>query len=141
MNLEEAKKSQIQAAIDNGKSKVGNDERKVVKANRKTANSRLKQSESEEARKREEALIKATLKDKDEKGADDDEGWDSVEEDFPHIKLDDLKTLSEQLADMKIQGDDEEQDDDEDFEDEDDEEESKKKKGGKKEEAKKPAKK
>jgi hypothetical protein len=66
-----------------------------VKASRKTEDSRLKHAESEESRKREEALIKATLKDKDEKGDDEDEGWDSVEEDFPHIKLDDLKNLNE----------------------------------------------
>jgi hypothetical protein len=115
-----------------------------VKATRKTDDSRLKHAESEESRKREEALIKATLKDKEEKGADDEDGWDSVEEDFPHIKLDDLKNLNEQLAGMKIQGDDDEEGDDEDFDDDDDEDESDKKKAvkpAKKEEVKKPAKK
>lgn len=110
----------------------------------------MKHAESEEARKREEALIKATLKEKGEKGNDDDDdGWDSVEEDFPHIKLDDLKNLNEQLAGMKIKGDDEDdEEDDDDFEDDEDEGEDDKKKpapakGGpppakKKEESKKP---
>ena len=50
-----------------------------------------------------EAIVKATLKQKGEKGTEqDDEGWDSVEEDFPHIKLDDLKDLQTQLAGMQI---------------------------------------
>jgi hypothetical protein len=40
-----------------------------------------------------------------------------VEEDFPHIKLDDLKDLESQLAGMKIEGEDDEDEDDEDFED------------------------
>jgi hypothetical protein len=127
MNLEEQKKSQIQSAIDSGKGKVGKDERKIVKGARKTEEGRLKHAESEESRKREEALIKATMREKGEKGEDeDDDGWDSVEEDFPHIKLDDLKTLSEQLAGMKIKGDDDEEGedkDDDDFEDDDEDEE------------------
>lgn len=62
------------------------------------------------------------MKDKNEKVDDEDEGWDSVEEDFPHVKLDDLKTLNEQLAGMKIQGEDDDDDNDEGFEDEEDEE-------------------
>ena len=106
----------------------------------------MKHAESEESRKREEALIKATLKEKGEKGDDDDDGCDSVEEDFPHIKLDDLKNLNEQLAGMKIKGDDEDDEgDDDDFEDDEDEVEEKAStsKGGsapakKKEESKKP---
>jgi hypothetical protein len=126
MDLEEAKKSQVQSAIDSGKGKVGKDERKIVKGTRKTDEGRLKHAESEETRKREEAIIKATLKDKNEKGAEDDEeGWDSVEEDFPHIKLDDLKDLGEQLAGMKIQGD-HDDDEDGDFEDEDEPQQKKK---------------
>lgn len=59
--------------------------------------------ETEETRKLNEAIVKATLKQKGEKGTEqDDEGWDSVEEDFPHIKLDDLKDLQTQLAGMQI---------------------------------------
>ena len=98
----------------------------------------MKHAESEEARKKEEAIIKATLKDKNEKGAEDDEeGWDSVEEDFPHIKLNDLKELGEQLAGMKIKGD--HDGDDEEGDSEDDELQQKRKaaRGGKVEEAKK----
>jgi hypothetical protein len=104
MNIEEeAKKSNVQAAIDSGKKQVGGDERKIVKGARKTEGGRLKHAESEESRKREEALIKATLKEKHEKGEGvDEDGWDSVEEDFPHIKMDELKDLNEQLAGMKI---------------------------------------
>jgi hypothetical protein len=144
MNIEESKKSQVQSALDSGKGKVGKDERKVVKASRKTEEGRGKHAESEEARKREEALIKATLKEKGEKGDEDDDGWDSVEEDFPHIKLDDLKNLNEQLAGMKIQGDDDDDEgDDDDFEDEEDEKPAASKGAAakKKEEAKKPSKK
>ena len=138
INLEESKKSQIQTAIDSGKSKVSGEQRKIVKGNRKTDEGRQKHAESEESRRKEEALIKATLKEKNEKGEDDDEGWDSVEEDFPHVKLDELKDLNDQLADMKIQGEDEDGDDG--FEDDDEEDEKSKKKpakGGKKEEVKK----
>jgi hypothetical protein len=127
MNLEEAKKSQIQSAIDAGKGKVGKDERKIVQGARKTDEGRLKHAESEEARKKEEAIIKATLKDKNEKGAEDDEdGWDSVEEDFPHIKLDDLKKLGEQLAGMKIEGENDDDENDDDFEDDDEPQKKKK---------------
>ena len=127
MNLEEAKKSQIQSAIDAGKGKVGKDERKIVQGTRKTDEGRLKHAESEEARKKEEAIIKATLKDKNEKGAEDDEdGWDSVEEDFPHIKLDDLKKLGEQLAGMKIEGENDDDENDDDFEDDDEPQKKKK---------------
>jgi hypothetical protein len=138
MNLEEVKKSQIQSAIDSGKGKVGNDERKIVKGARKTDEGRMKHAESEEARKKEEAIIKATLKDKNEKGAEDDEdGWDSVEEDFPHIKLNDLKELGEQLAGMKIQGD-HDSDEEGDFKDDDELQQKRKAaRGGNIEEAKK----
>lgn len=103
MNLtaEEAKVSAVQAGLDRGKAKVGGEERTVTKAVRKTKEGRERQAESEETRKREEALIQATLKQKN-KDESDEEGWESVEEDYPHIKLDDLKDLEEQLAGMQI---------------------------------------
>ena len=42
-----------------------------------------------------------------------------MEEDYPHIKLDDLKTLEQKLAGMQIEGDDEDDDEDDgEFEDE-----------------------
>ncbi len=47
-----------------------------------------------------------------------------MEEDYPHIKLDDLKDLQSQLEGMQIKGDDEDSDEDlgdEDFEDEEEE--------------------
>ena len=125
MNIEQDDKSKTQADLDKGLTKVGSEERRVAKGSRKTQEGKQKQAETEEQRKKNEAIVKATLKQKGEKGTEeDDEGWDSVEEDFPHIKLDDLKDLASQLEGMKIEGADE--DDDEDFEDEDeDEEESK----------------
>ena len=125
MNIEQDDKSKTQADLDKGVTKVGSEERRVAKGSRKTQEGKQKQAETEEQRKKNEAIVKATLKQKGEKGTEeDDEGWDSVEEDFPHIKLDDLKDLASQLEGMKIEGADE--DDDEDFEDEDeDEEESK----------------
>lgn len=125
MNIEQTDdKSKTQSDLDKGVTKVGSEERRVAKGSRKTQEGKQKQAETEEQRKKNEAMIKATLKQKGEKGADDeDDGWDSVEEDFPHIKLDDLKDLASQLEGMKIEG--AEDDDDEEFEDQDDEEESK----------------
>ncbi len=128
MNIDQAADSKTQSDLDKGVTKVGSEERRVAKASRKTQEGKQKQAETEEQRKKNEAIIKATLKQKGEKGTEeDDEGWDSVEEDFPHIKLDDLKDLASQLEGMKIEGG--EDDDDEDFEDddEDEEEESKQK--------------
>lgn len=105
----------------------------MAKGARKTKEGKERQAQSEEARRKEEAIIKATLKDKNDKDGGDSEGWESVEEDFPHIKLDDLKDLQDQLQGMQI----EDGDDDEDFES-DEEEGAKDKKGGaKKEETKK----
>ena len=118
-------KSKTQADLDKGVTKVGSEERRVAKGSRKTQEGKQKQAETEEQRKRNEAIVKATLKQKGEKGTEEnDEGWDSVEEDFPHIKIDDLKDLASQLEGMKIEGG-EDDEDDEDFEDDDDEEESK----------------
>lgn len=59
-------------------------------------------------------LLKATLKDKNEVEQEDN-GWESVEEDYPHIQLDDLKSIEEQLAGMKIK---DENEDDDDYEEE-----------------------
>ncbi len=121
MNIEQDDKSKTQADLDKGVTKVGSEERRVAKGSRKTQEGKQKQAETEEQRKKNEAIVKATLKQKGEKGTEeDDEGWDSVEEDFPHIKLDDLKDLASQLEGMNIEGG--EDDEDEDFEDEDEEE-------------------
>ena len=66
---------------------------------------------SEESRKKNEQIIKATLKDKEELA---DDGWESVEEDVPYVQVDELKSLEEQLASMKIkQNEEEEEEEDE----------------------------
>ena len=116
---DDTKKSDIQSDLDRGTVKVGGEERRVTKVARKTKEGKDRHLETEESRKKEEdarikekALIKATLKEKgtgQDDGSDED-GWESVEEDYPHIKFDDLKDLEKQLAGMKIKG---EGDDDE----------------------------
>ena len=109
------KQSTVATTLEKGKGKVAGEERRVAKGARKTEQGRQKQAESEETRKKEEALIKATLK----QGGDDSDGDGSVEGDYPHVKLDELKDLEDQLADMKIEADEDE------FEDMDEEEEAK----------------
>lgn len=106
INLEDAKKSSLQQNLDDGKHK----DRKVAKGARKTQEGKERQAQSEEARRKEEAIIKATLKEKNEKDGGESEGWESVEEDFPHIKLDDLKDLQSQLQGMQIGDDDDDED-------------------------------
>ena len=78
-----------------GMIKVGSNERKVVATKRKTKEGRDKQKEAQALKKKNELLFKANLKDKAE-GSEGDE-WESVEEDFPGVKIEDL------LADMTIQ--------------------------------------
>ncbi len=86
MNLEEIpKKSKQQEQLDKGKAKVGNQERKIAKVVRKTKEGKQIQSETEEKKKKNDLLIKATLKQKNEQAAEQDDGWESVEEDYPHI--------------------------------------------------------
>ena len=50
---------------------------------------------------------------KEKAEGDNDSEWDSVEEDYPHIQLDDLKSLQDQLAGMKIKGGESDEDEDE----------------------------
>jgi hypothetical protein len=69
--------------LDQGATKVGNEDRKLAKVVRKTDEGKDLHKESEERRKRDDKLLKATLKDKNE--GDDEDGWESVEEDYPHI--------------------------------------------------------
>jgi hypothetical protein len=118
MTIEE--KSAVAKTLDSGKKTVGTEERKVVKGTRKTHEGRQRQAESEEIRRKEEALIKASLKQKSGAAEDcDSEDDGSIEEDFPHIKMDELKSLEEQLAGMQIEPDGRDEDDD--FEDEEEE--------------------
>ena len=58
-----------------------------MQATRKTAEGKQAQSLQEKARKKDQAMFKATLKKKDE---DDDSDWESVEEDYPHVRLEEL---------------------------------------------------
>lgn len=61
---------------------------------RKTAQGKAKQAENKAVQKKEKDLFKATLKDKKELAAEggneEDSDWESVEEDFPHVKLEEL---------------------------------------------------
>jgi hypothetical protein len=58
----------------------------VVAVGRKTKEGKAEKKEAELKRLKEKALFKATLKKADD-SADD---WDDVEEDFPHVKLEEL---------------------------------------------------
>ena len=88
---EDAKKSPIGTALDKGQAKVAGKERKILKAARKTDQGKQNEKDAETNRKKNELLFKATLKKQDE-----DSDWESVEEDFPHVKLEEL------LANLKL---------------------------------------
>ena len=62
-----------------------------MKAARKTGQGKQNEKDAETNRKKNELLFKATLKKQDE-----DSDWESVEEDFPHVKLEEL------LANLKL---------------------------------------
>lgn len=51
MNIEE--QSAVQKKLEEGKNKIGTEERKIVKGSRRTQEGRDRQAESEEARKKE----------------------------------------------------------------------------------------
>ena len=87
---EDQKKSPIGTALDEGRAKVAGQERKIVKAARKTDQGKQNEKEAEAARKKNELMFKATLK------QEEDSDWESVEEDFPHVKLEEL------LANLKL---------------------------------------
>jgi len=80
-------KSSVAQALDKGQATVNGKERKVVKVARKTAAGKAQQGDAEDRRVKDKALFKATLKKKPE---DEDSGWESVEEDFPIVKLEEL---------------------------------------------------
>lgn len=91
MTIDETKKSPIGDALDKGSANVRGQDRKLVKAARKTAEGKLGETEAEKRRRKDELLFKATLK-----RQESDSDWESVEEDFPHVKLEEL------LANLKI---------------------------------------
>ncbi len=107
MNLEEIEPKQPKKANKNAK-----EDRKTVKVVRKTKEGKEKQAEAIDAKKKNELLIKASLKTKTEI-EEDGSDWDSVEEDYPHIRVEDLKSIEDQLAGMNIADDEEESDSEE----------------------------
>ena len=105
LNQEEVKEKALAASKETSNKK---NDRKIVKPVRKTKEGKQIQEETEIQKKKNQALIKATLKEKADKNAakgGDDSDWDSVEEDYQHIQPDELKSLEDQLAGMKIKGD------------------------------------
>ena len=89
--------------------------RVMKKAVRKTAEGKESAVKAEKQRQKNQLLLKANLKDKKTDNKDDDDSdWESVEEDAPVVRLEEL------LANMNIQG----QDDDEDDENEEEEDEN-----------------
>jgi hypothetical protein len=85
----EEKKSPLQDDLDNGTKKVGETDRKLAKGVRKTLEGVKKQAETEIDRIKNARLHKANLKTKQE-GEGEDDGWESAEEDYQHIKLEEL---------------------------------------------------
>jgi hypothetical protein len=74
----------------------------VKEAVRKTAIGKAISHQQEKNRFKSEQMIKANMKEKE----DGDESWESVEEDAPAIKLEDL------LSNMKLDGGNEEEEED-----------------------------
>jgi hypothetical protein len=86
--------------LDTGKAVVSGKERKVVAVDRKTSAGIESAKNAEIQRQKEKALFKATLKKQPNQAhGDDDDEWEDVEEDFPHVKLDELL---DGLANLKI---------------------------------------
>lgn len=86
-------KSPLQDAQEKGSVQVGTEQRKVVTADRKTKQGQVNAKLAEEKRRKNKELFRATLKKQTEGAADDsDEGdeWEDIEEDFPHVKLEEL---------------------------------------------------
>jgi len=71
---------------------VGGQVRKVVKVKRVTDESKAEQKRQQAIRKKDADIFKASLKKKEQVGgeADDDSDWESVEEDYPGVKLSEL---------------------------------------------------
>lgn len=79
---------------------MGVEIRKVVSGERKTKAGQESAIHAEQQRQKEKALFKATLKKQPAQAQGDDEDeWEDVEEDFPHVKMDELL---DGLANLKI---------------------------------------
>ena len=83
--------------LKKGTVRVAGEYRQIKSAVRKTAIGKASAYQKEKSRKHAEAVFKASLK-KEEDGGDS--SWESVEEDAPVIKLEEL------LGNMKIEDDD-----------------------------------
>ena len=92
MGLDE-ESSQLKKELDAGKK----GDREVKSGVRKTAIGKAAAHQQEKLRKQSEAIYKANLKGKDEVSSEGD--WESVEEDAPVIRLEEL------LGNMKIDED------------------------------------
>lgn len=90
MNLEE-EKQKAEGKVKEEK-KTTKDKRKVATAVRKTKEGQKKQSENQASKRKNDLLIKATMKDKQD---DNDSDWESAEEDYQHIQIDELKSLED----------------------------------------------
>lgn len=94
LNENVPKLAPIETAQEKGSIKVGTETRKVVTGSRKTKEGALSKQQEAAKERKEKALFLATLKKKRECNADDDdasgEEWEDVEEDFPHVKLEEL---------------------------------------------------
>ena len=99
MGLDDVAASQLSKDLDKGTANVGGQERQIKSAVRKTAIGKAKAYQMEKERQKSEALYKASLNMRDE--LDDDSDWESVEEDAPAIKLEEL------LGNLQIKDDDE----------------------------------
>ena len=92
-------KSPTDAALDRGEATVAGQTRKVVKARRTTDSGQRELQKQEALRKKDSDLFQASLKKKKAnerrqaaaaEGSEDESDWESVEEDFPHVKLSEL---------------------------------------------------
>ena len=100
MGLDEVEPSQLSKDLNKGTAKVAGQEREIKSAVRKTAIGKAKAYQMEKERQKSEALYKASLNMREE--VDDDSDWESVEEDAPAIKLEEL------LGNLQIKDDEEE---------------------------------
>ena len=79
-------KSPLAQAQELGQAKIGGQDRKIVTAERKTKQGKEQMVKAETDRVKDKKLFKATLK----KTESDGSSWEDIEEDFPHVRLEEL---------------------------------------------------
>lgn len=94
MGIHDEETSNYKKELNKGEVNVGGQKRIVKSAVRKTAIGKARAHQEEKARLHSEAVFKASLKTKED--VDDASSWESVEEDAPAIKLEEL------LSNMRI---------------------------------------